>query len=58
MTTMLASGENVAVLGDFHGKATYLQFLEDCYATAASYRKAGSGTIQTETGAELFRVRP
>jgi hypothetical protein len=55
---MLASGENVAVLGDFHGKVTYLQFLEDCYATAASYRKAGSWTIQTETGAELFRVRP
>jgi hypothetical protein len=58
VTTMLASGENVGVFGDFHGKVTYLQLLEDCYATAASYRKAGSRTIQTETGAELFRGRP
>ncbi len=32
--------------------------VEDCYATAASYPKAGSWTIQTETGTDLFRVRP
>ena len=64
MTTMFASGENVAVFGDFryksrslekmvssplsilvkvvNGKVTYLQFLEDSYATAASFRKDDS----------------
>jgi hypothetical protein len=77
---MLASGENVAVFGDFRhrsnslgkvvsspfsilfkvtdGKGTYLQFLEDGYATAASFRKDGSWTVQTEPGAEPFQVRP
>jgi ketosteroid isomerase-like protein len=39
------------------GKVTYLQFLEDSYATAASFRKDGSWTVQTEPGAEPFQVR-
>ena len=78
VTTMFASGENVAVFGDFRykskslgkvvsspfsiqakvvdGKMTYLQFLEDSYATAASFRAGGSWTVQTEPGAELFQV--
>ena len=38
------------------GKVTYVQFLEDSYATAASFRKDGSWTIQTEPGAEPFQV--
>jgi uncharacterized protein len=38
------------------GKVTYLQFLEDSYATAASFRKTGSWTVQTEPGAEPFQV--
>ena len=38
------------------GKVTYLQFLEDSYATAASFRKNGSWTVQTEPGAALFEV--
>jgi uncharacterized protein len=38
------------------GKVTYLQYLEDSYATAASFRKDGSWTIQTEVGTEPFRV--
>ena len=38
------------------GKVTYLQFLEDSYATAASFRSGGSWTVQTEPGAEPFRV--
>ena len=75
---MFASGENVAVFGDYRyrsksldkvvtspfsllvkvmdGKVTYLQFLEDSYATAASFRKAGSWIVQTEPGAEPFQV--
>jgi hypothetical protein len=57
VTTMFTPGENVAVPGDFHGKATYLQFLEDSYATAASFRKDGSWTIQAETGVEPFQDR-
>jgi uncharacterized protein len=78
VTTMFASGENVAVFGDFRyrshsldkvvtspfsilvkvvdGKVTYLQFLEDSYATAASFRKSGSWTVQTEPGAEPVEV--
>ena len=78
VTTMFASGENVAVFGDFlyksnslskvvsspfsilvkvvDGKVTYLQFLEDSYATAASFRKEGSWIVQTEAGAEPFRI--
>jgi uncharacterized protein len=38
------------------GKVTFLQFLEDSYATAASFRKDGSWTVQTEAGAEPFQV--
>jgi uncharacterized protein len=38
------------------GKVTYLQFLEDSYATAASFRSDGSWTVQTEPGAEPFQV--
>ena len=75
---MFASGENVAVFGDFgyrsnslskvvsspfsilvkvvDGKVTYLQFLEDSYATAASFRKEGSWIVQTEAGTEPFRI--
>jgi uncharacterized protein len=75
---MFASGENVAVFGDFRyrshslgkvvsspfsilvkvvdGKVTYLQFLEDSYATAASFRKDGSWTVQTEPDAEPYEV--
>jgi ketosteroid isomerase-like protein len=78
VTTMFASGENVAVFGDFQyksnslgkvvsspfsvlvkvtdGKVTYLQFLEDSYATAASFRASGSWTVQTEPDAEPFEV--
>jgi ketosteroid isomerase-like protein len=39
-----------------NGKVTYLQFLEDTYATAASFRKDGSWTVQTQAGAEPFQV--
>jgi len=39
------------------GKVTYLQFFEDSYATAASFRRNGIWTIQTESGAEPFEVR-
>jgi uncharacterized protein len=38
------------------GKVTYVQFLEDSYATAASFRKDGSWTVQAEPGAESFQV--
>jgi uncharacterized protein len=38
------------------GKVTYLQFLEDSYATAASFRSGGSWTVQTEAGAPPFQV--
>jgi hypothetical protein len=38
------------------GKVTYVQFLEDSYATAASFRKDGSWTVQTEPEGEPFEV--
>ena len=38
------------------GKVTYLQFLEDSYATASSFRKDGSWVVQTEPGAEPFQL--
>jgi ketosteroid isomerase-like protein len=38
------------------GMVTYVQYLEDSYATAASFRKDGSWIVQTEPGAEPFRV--
>jgi hypothetical protein len=67
VTTMFESGENVAVFGDFRyrslslgkvvdGQVTFLQFLEDSYATAASFRKEGSWTVQTEADAAPFEV--
>ena len=78
VTTMFASGENVAVFGDYryrsrsldkvvtspfsilvkvvNGKVTHLQFLEDSYATASSFRKDGSWIVQTEPGADPFQV--
>ena len=40
----------------FDGKVTYLQFFEDSYATAASFRKDGSWIVQTEPGPEPFQV--
>ena len=78
VTTMFASGENVAVFGDFRykshslgkvvsspfsilvkvveGMVTYVQYLEDSYATAASFRQDGSWIVQTEPAAQPFRV--
>jgi uncharacterized protein len=78
VTAMFASGENVAVFGDFRyrshslgkvvsspfsifikvvdGQVTYLQFLEDSYATASSFRKSGSWTVQTEPNADPIEV--
>jgi uncharacterized protein len=38
------------------GKVTYLQFLEDSYATASSFRKDGAWVVQTEPGGEPFQV--
>ena len=78
VSAMFASGENVAVFGDFRyrshslgkvvsspfsifikvvdGQVTYLQFLEDSYATASSFRKSGSWTVQTEPDADPIEV--
>jgi hypothetical protein len=38
------------------GKVIYLQFLEDSYATASSFRKDGSWLVQTEPAAEAFWI--
>jgi uncharacterized protein len=38
------------------GRVTYLQFQEDSYATAASFRKEGSWTVQTEPDTAPFQV--
>jgi hypothetical protein len=38
-------------------KVTYLQFLEDSYATASSFRSHGSWTIQTDPDAEPYEVQ-
>jgi len=38
------------------GKVTFLQFQEDTYATAASFRTEGSWTIQTEPDVATFEV--
>ncbi len=38
------------------GQVTYLQFLEDTYATAASFRKDGTWTVQTEPDIAPFQV--
>jgi ketosteroid isomerase-like protein len=40
----------------FDGKVNYLQFQEDSYATAASFRERGSWTVQTAVDAEPFEV--
>ena len=78
VTTMFASGENVAVFSDFRykskslgkvvaspfaiwvkvvgGKVTYLRFLEDSYATAASFRKDGTWTVQPTADVAPFQV--
>jgi uncharacterized protein len=40
------------------GKVTYVQFLEDTYATAGSFRKDGTWTVQTEPDAAPFVVSP
>ena len=78
VTTMFASGEDVAVFGDFRyrsyslnkvvsspfsihvkvvdGQVTHVQFQEDSYATAESFRKNGSWTVQTEPDAAPFTV--
>ena len=39
-----------------NGQVTYLPFQEDSYATAASFRKDGSWTVQTEPEAAPFQV--
>jgi uncharacterized protein len=39
-----------------NGQVTFLQFQEDSYATAASFRKDGSWTVQTEPDAAPFQV--
>jgi hypothetical protein len=38
------------------GMVTHIQFLEDSYATAASFRQSGSWTVQTEPGTDPFEV--
>ncbi|HEX4219513.1 MAG TPA: nuclear transport factor 2 family protein [Acidimicrobiales bacterium] len=38
------------------GQVTFLQFQEDTYATASSFRKEGSWTIQTEPDTAPFQV--
>ena len=38
------------------GKVTYVQFLEDTYATAGSFRKEGAWTVQTEPDDAPFVV--
>jgi uncharacterized protein len=39
-----------------NGQVTFLQFQEDSYATAGSFRKDGSWTVQTEPDAAPFQV--
>jgi uncharacterized protein len=39
-----------------NGQVTYLQFQEDSYATASSFRKDGSWTVQTEPDSAPFQV--
>ena len=38
------------------GKVTYVQFMEDTYAAASSFRKDGTWTVQTKADAEPFQV--
>ena len=39
-----------------NGQVTFLQFQEDSYATAASFRKDGSWTVQTEPDTAPYEV--
>ncbi len=61
VTTMFAADKNVAVFGNFRYKSKSLGKVvaspfEDTYATASSFRKDASWTIQTEPDAEPFQV--
>ena len=38
------------------GKVSYVLFMEDTYATASSFRKDGTWTVQTKADAEPFQV--
>ena len=38
------------------GKVTYVLFMEDTYATASSFRKDGTWTVQTKADAEPLQV--
>src|SRR6266851_8701895 len=38
------------------GKVTYVLFMEDTYATASSFRKGGTWTVQTKADAQPFQV--
>jgi ketosteroid isomerase-like protein len=38
------------------GKMTYFQFMEDTYASASSFRKSGSWTVQTTKDSAPFKV--
>ncbi|QBE67015.1 nuclear transport factor 2 family protein [Pseudoduganella lutea] len=39
-----------------NGKIVYFQFMEDTYASAASFRQSGSWTVKTDPGAPAFEV--
>jgi hypothetical protein len=46
-----------AILAEvFDGQITFLQLLEDSYATASSFRKAGSWTVHTDPDLTPFGV--
>jgi hypothetical protein len=49
-------GRGGAVSATAELSAIQLQYLEDSYATAASFRKDGSWTVQTKPGGEPFQV--
>ena len=38
------------------GKIVYFQFMEDTYASAASFRQSGSWTVKTDPNAPAFKV--
>jgi uncharacterized protein len=39
-----------------NGKIVYFQFMEDTYASAASFRQSGSWTVKTDPSAPAFEV--
>jgi hypothetical protein len=39
-----------------NGKISYLQFMEDTYATASSFRSGGSWTVQADPAGASFQV--